>query len=227
MSRREENRAERRERVMDTARKLIAEGGIDALTMRRLAQDSELAVNTLYSLFGGSRDDILKAIIEEGVNDLDRILHEKTLEDPLQMAPAIAHTVADYLLEHEEVFRPAFLAEAHAPHQGEMGWGDVKALAMLGEVLESAASEGKLRDDIDLSLLGQHIFQAFRSSGRRWAAREISGAEFRARAVYAVHVALLAACTNEVRASILDAFHASERELAKARQGRAKGVRRR
>ena len=224
MNRREENRAERRDRVLNAARKLIAEGGIEALTMRRLAQDAELAVNTLYSLFGGSREDILKAIIEDGIQDLDRILHEKTIDDPLTMAPAIANTVADYLLEHEGVFRPAFLAEAHAVHQGEIGWGDVTALELLREALGGAASEGHLRDDIDLDLLGQHIFQSFRSSGRRWAAREIEGDEFRARAVYAVYVALLAAGTDEVRSALLDSFHAAERELAKARQGRAKGA---
>ena len=70
--------------------------------MRGLAEEAGLAVNTVYALFGRSRDDILKAILEEGVADLDRMLHEKESDDPLAVGPTLAATVADYLIERKE-----------------------------------------------------------------------------------------------------------------------------
>ncbi len=220
MNRRERNRAERRQRVLEAARELIADGGIDALTMRALAEEAGLAVNTVYALFGRSRDDILKTILEAGVAELDRMLHEKEFEDPLAVGPTLASTVVDYLIEREDVFRPVFLAEAHAPHREDAGWGAVQALAMGREALAAAAKEGLLRDDVDLEVLSEHVFQNFRSWSRRWAAREIEGAELRARVVYGVWLSLAAVATDETRPAILAAMRQVERELAPGRRGR-------
>jgi AcrR family transcriptional regulator len=49
----EDQKAERRARILAAARRLIAERGFDGLTMRDLAQASRVSVPTLYNLFGG------------------------------------------------------------------------------------------------------------------------------------------------------------------------------
>src|SRR6185369_11664248 len=49
----EDQKAERRARILATARRLIAERGFDGLTMRELASASRVSVPTLYNLFGG------------------------------------------------------------------------------------------------------------------------------------------------------------------------------
>ena len=220
MNRREQNRIERQEKVLTAAQKLIAKGGVDALTMRGLAQKAGLAVNTVYALFGNSREDVLEALIEEGISELDRMLHEEEIDDPLAAAPTLGTMVLDYILEREEVFRPVFLAEAHADHLGASGWGGAHALAQLREALGAAEAEGLLRDDVDLEVLIEHVFQSFRSWARLWAARRIEDREFRARVLYALHLALLAAATDETGPRLRESLRDVERSLTRGRRRR-------
>ena len=58
---RQVNIESRRRRILEAARNLIATGGMQALSMRKLAAESGLAVTTLYNLYG-SRDEILFAL---------------------------------------------------------------------------------------------------------------------------------------------------------------------
>ncbi len=56
-------REERKRRILDVARKLIAEKGYDGVTMRELADLSLVSVPTLYNLFGG-KNELLFAAVE-------------------------------------------------------------------------------------------------------------------------------------------------------------------
>lgn len=56
--------ADRRQRIIETTRELIAEIGIDAVTMRHLARRCDVAVATLYNQFG-SREAILAQVLRE------------------------------------------------------------------------------------------------------------------------------------------------------------------
>ena len=220
MNRLEQNRTQRRERVLKAARKLITRGGVEALTMRTLAEKAGLAVNTVYKLFGRSREDVLEALIEHGISDLDRMLHEKEIDDPLSVAPTLGTIVVVYIVEREDVFRPVFLAEAQAQRRGASGWGDAHALAVGREALEASAREGLLRDDVDLDVLIEHVFQSFRSWARLWAVGTIEDREFRARVLYAFHLALVAAATDETRPALRKALRDVERALAGGRRRR-------
>src|SRR5947209_19459743 len=59
----DEHKAERRERILRAARKLVAARGYDGLTMRELADAARVSVPTLYNLFG-SKDAILVAELQ-------------------------------------------------------------------------------------------------------------------------------------------------------------------
>ena len=56
--------AERRERILEAAREIIADKGYEALTMRDLARASCVTVPTVYNLVG-SKDRVLLAAVEE------------------------------------------------------------------------------------------------------------------------------------------------------------------
>ena len=60
---------ERRTRILDAARSLIAERGYDAVTMRDLADHGMVSVPTLYKLFG-SKNELLFAAVESYFADL-------------------------------------------------------------------------------------------------------------------------------------------------------------
>ena len=58
-----EQKLERRERILASARELIAERGYEGLTMRDLAAHCRVSVPTLYNQFG-SKDSLLAAAVE-------------------------------------------------------------------------------------------------------------------------------------------------------------------
>ena len=70
LSRRESNVAARRQRILESARTLLAKDGRDGLSMRKLAKEADLSVTTLYNLVG-SREDILRALIEDSAERFD------------------------------------------------------------------------------------------------------------------------------------------------------------
>jgi VWFA-related protein len=69
-SRRETNIATRRQRVLESARTLLNEDGQDGFSMRKLAEEADLSVTTLYNLVG-SREDILRALIKDSSGHFD------------------------------------------------------------------------------------------------------------------------------------------------------------
>ncbi|MDE0890512.1 MAG: helix-turn-helix domain containing protein, partial [Phycisphaerales bacterium] len=49
---RERNIELRRQKILEAARVLLSRGGLGALSMRKLAEEASLSVNTLYNLWG-------------------------------------------------------------------------------------------------------------------------------------------------------------------------------
>jgi AcrR family transcriptional regulator len=56
-------REERKHRILEVARGLIADRGYDGVTMRELAEASLVSVPTLYNLFGGKNELLLEAVL--------------------------------------------------------------------------------------------------------------------------------------------------------------------
>src|SRR5687768_14714106 len=86
-------RNERRAAILAVARRLLSERGFDGVTMRDLAQESGVTVQTLYNGFDGKESIIAEAIEErvdfelgfggEGARALGRLL--LVLETPLRI----------------------------------------------------------------------------------------------------------------------------------------------
>jgi AcrR family transcriptional regulator len=75
MSRREESKELKREKIIAAARDIIANQGLDKLTMRYLADQAQVSSRTPYNLFE-SKTDILVAIIIDAIQPL-QLLPEK------------------------------------------------------------------------------------------------------------------------------------------------------
>ena len=69
----DEHRAERTERILATARKLIAEKGYEGIKMRELARESRVSVPTIYNLCG-DKDQVLARAVEGQFSMLLRAL---------------------------------------------------------------------------------------------------------------------------------------------------------
>lgn len=207
MGRREESREARRQRALEAARRLIAKGGVEALSLRALAREADLAVNTVYALLGRSRDAILASVVADGIEELGRTLADRAIRDPLAAGVALAETVTDYVIERGDLFRPVVLAGDRA----DGNWGRDAALAQGRALLEAARAEGRIRSGFDLELVAEQIDLAFRGWARRWARGEIGDAHFRRGFVHATQLALLAVASDSARPEIERAIRRLER----------------
>ncbi len=64
------NKLRRRHQILEAAHDLIATEGVEALSMRTLADNAQVSVPTIYALVGG-RDDVIAALLTEGVHRFD------------------------------------------------------------------------------------------------------------------------------------------------------------
>lgn len=111
-----------REQVLAAAAGLLAEDGLDGLTMRALARRLEVAPNALYSHVAGKTalvDDLLDEVLGE-VRTPER-------GDPVEGLHALMTSTYDVLLAHRDLV-PVYLARQgargpHAQHLGEVVLG--------------------------------------------------------------------------------------------------------
>jgi AcrR family transcriptional regulator len=216
MGLREQNREQRRARVLCVSRKLIAEGGVEAISMRRLAQESGLAVNTIYALFGPTREHIFRALWDDGLVQLGRNLDESQETDPLKIGPNLVTAVAEFVIDNANIYRPVFLARMDSGAINDLSEFGLGA-SMGRKALQVAASAGSLRDDIDLDVLNEQILLAFTAFAQLWATGAIGDDEFRYRVLYGTHLSLCAVASDEARPQLNKALRKSARSLRKYR----------
>src|SRR5437763_5036112 len=109
------NQAARRQRVIEAAMALATEGGYDAVQMRDVAAQADVALGTLYRYFP-SKDHLLLAALEEWAEDL----RERLAQRPVAGATA-AERVATVLrrasraLEREPRLSAALVTALSSP----------------------------------------------------------------------------------------------------------------
>ncbi|WP_439661245.1 TetR/AcrR family transcriptional regulator [Lentzea sp. HUAS TT2] len=115
-NRRERERAERHQLIIDAARELAEEEGWDAVTTRRLAEKVEYSQPVLYSHFKG-KDAIVRAVAIVGCGVLARQLRQAR---PVRGQSRLRATAEAYLAFARE--RPA-LYDAMFVQQVDLPWG--------------------------------------------------------------------------------------------------------
>ncbi len=212
---REVNLEARRQRILDAARTLIA-GGMQTLSMRKLASEAGLSVTTLYNLYG-SRDEILFALIEDGIDRIVPILDaEAPLDDPLARCRAVVTVSVEYFAENEAIYRPMVVASYEGLSRGPATHRRLadRAAAMQREGIQQAIAQGLLDGTLDPARLGEQIYHGYELACVQWAFGLLDAAGFRARALYGMYLVLLAVANERVRPQLLAELEALQRELA-------------
>ena len=215
---REMNVEARRRRILDAARKLIAEGGMSALSMRKLAAEAGLSVTTLYNLYG-VRDEILSALIHDAIDQMEPVLDAEAplVEDPLERCRAIIMVSVAHFEEYEAIYRPMMVASFEG--LSATGMSDRRmarrAARMQRAAIEQAISKGLLRDTLSPERLGEQIYHGYEFACVQWAFGLLDLAGFRARALYGMYLALAAVASDAVRPQIEGQLRALETELAR------------
>lgn len=141
--RREREKEQLRTRIVEAARDIVSERGLDALSMRGIAERIEYSPATIYLYFRDKRD-LLQSVVEEGFRRLGTSMAAE-LEvagpdaDPRAHFAATGRAYAHFALEHTAYFRVMFelptvaqldgpeecCKDGESPMTNESSWGFV------------------------------------------------------------------------------------------------------
>ena len=148
-SRREREREQRINYVLNVAEKLFAEKGFVKVTMQQIAQKAEFALGTLYSFFKGKKHIYTQMIdtkLEQFVSFIEEEISSET--NPRQQVEKFIEAKLTYL-RNNLAFLQLYFAEMHAPqlfYGQEVGRGIKKRyddlIANLSNILNRGISEG-------------------------------------------------------------------------------------
>jgi len=198
MATRRENTHKRKLRIIASARALIASGGVESLTIRRVAPRARVSVATIYNLFG-SKEAVLWAIVEDAVTTFLASLSELSVE-PASLRKT-ADSFAASILDNAKVMRPAVLAAVHfsggRDQRSVMLYG--QAIEVISRLLQKAQAAGQVQPGIGLAPIAYHIVQGVASTVESWAFGMLTDEEFQTSTAHTLLLGLLGAVTPKYR----------------------------
>ncbi len=103
--RREREREDRKRQILDAARSLLFEQGLQATSVNKIATNAELGVGTIYFYFE-SKEEIFAALQEEGIELLHNKIKKRLVrvKHPQDRLKAIARVYLDFSRENKDYF---------------------------------------------------------------------------------------------------------------------------
>jgi AcrR family transcriptional regulator len=196
--RQERTRAE----VLQAAGELIAAGGVEGLSMRRLAERAGVAVGTLYNQFG-DRDGILVAFVSNGLDELERSLDEAPASEPIDATRMLFEGLDATIAAAVEVWKPVFAVIKASPGHAGLGAVGERFEKIVEHDLAKAAAEGMFRVEIDVERLSWHIFMTRMSRLERWSVGVITWDEYLESSRLGLEISLSAVLVEPLAAEAL------------------------
>ncbi|MBD0328642.1 MAG: TetR/AcrR family transcriptional regulator [Thermoleophilia bacterium] len=159
------HRREVRDAILETTARLVAEHGLRAVTMSRIADETGIGRATLYKYFP-SVEAILRAWHARQIGrHLEQLaaLRDQAAE-PLARLEAVLAGYARILYESRRGHDDALAALLHRDEQ--VAAAEHRLRAMIGDLLVAAADAGDVRDDVPPDELAAYSLHALPAAGR-------------------------------------------------------------
>jgi AcrR family transcriptional regulator len=147
MGRPKEHGEETREQLLEAAARLLSEEGVDAVSVRRLAQEVGTSTRAIYSLFG-SKEGLLTAMYRRAADTFNR-LHQAVpvQEDPLDELIPLGLAYRQSALEEPHLYGLLFgSTPGFRPSEEDMRLAQRSQFRVV-DTLERAAKRGQLKRD--------------------------------------------------------------------------------
>jgi len=141
--------------ILEAARDLLAEGGLDALSMRAVAARVGLSATAIYHWFEG-KEDLVDRVVQHGFQRSEAYMW-KAIEDlppgSLERVAALGEAYIRFALENREYFKIIFAIQTPAPRQIEdvPGQGGYRVLRQC--VIEAMEAGNIRRAEPDIVVL--------------------------------------------------------------------------
>ena len=210
LSKREQSIADRKARILDAARTIIARDGYDALTTRGLAEAAGVTPPTLYNLVG-DKVAIVSTMATRSIDELWGRLHLDERGSPLAMADAVLDE-AYAQIQSDIGFNRASLialerlgiAFAYHPTRDDPGADAARrSVAMAEYACRAAQKMGQIRGNVSASDLGVQMFAVYRAALDDWLHEAIAPEEMLRRQRIGFYTVMAADASEEFRAELL------------------------
>ncbi|MEV0593515.1 TetR/AcrR family transcriptional regulator [Nonomuraea cavernae] len=156
--RREQNRRETRTRVLDAAKKLFLERGVEGTTAVDLASAARISRSTFFNYFA-TKDDLLIALWEEQVGNLGSLITE-ALAQPASTEERVLLLFTDLVEAVDR--RPGYLAMVayeleRADSREITAVRSVLFHEQLRRIIDAGLEQGDVRTDYDPALLVEMV----------------------------------------------------------------------
>jgi AcrR family transcriptional regulator len=151
--------------IIDAARELFVNKGIESVTMREIAKRIGYSATSIY-LYFADKEALLRAICDTDLLTLTTELKEAlTLADPVERLLAICHAYTLFALSHPNHYRMMFMMPRppHTPELSSLQQNSVEqdGYFLLKMVVEEVFKAGKFKSEIqDTELAAQTIWSA-------------------------------------------------------------------
>lgn len=198
MSVREQNKEVNRRKILDAAKALMQEGGLEALSMRALAERACVSSRTPYNLFG-SKTALLIGLLDAPLAQLQGVAPSSgsvlmTLLDMLEPAYQAYAPELDY---YRHIYWGIMSSDQPEARAGELA----RIRQMLEPVLALAIEMGELVD-VDAKALAHHLVLLGLGLLGLWASNLIDGPELLGHMRQALGRGLQAHANEALRAQI-------------------------
>jgi AcrR family transcriptional regulator len=152
-----------RNQILDAARSLFVERGIEAVTMREIAKQVNYSATTLYHYFA-DKEALLQAVCDEDFLALAAGLKEiMQLPDLIARIDALTRGYARFALQHPNHYRLMFMTPRTPCNQDttqiQQGNTEQDAYAQLKLVVQEAFDAGLFRPELsDFELIAQTLW---------------------------------------------------------------------
>jgi AcrR family transcriptional regulator len=158
--RRERERQALRGKILDAARELILAEGIEAVTLRRIAERIEYSPTAIYLHFK-DKDDLVRELCQGDFLRLaDQFAELAAIEDPIERLRETGRAYSHFALKHPAHYRLMFMTPIlHEPRTELKGNPEFDAYAFVLALCREAIEKKLLRQDLkDAELVAQVVW---------------------------------------------------------------------
>ena len=211
VGRREQGKAERRQRIIRAARELIRETGNAGLSMRVLAARAGVSLATPYNLFGSKRAIVLAAL--EDVREFhERFSHLKAT-DPLERIFGAVELEVEIYLADPDFYKTMWAAVFDTSDDLRATLWNPKRDSFGRGLIAEAATAGALAPEINQEWLQRQLDHVFRCIMLDWVVGILGADAVAPAARHGYALVLKGACAPEWRGPLHARILESQRRL--------------
>ena len=156
MNLRENNKLLNKQKILNAARDLVLSGGLEALSMRELAERAQVSSRTPYNLFG-SKTDVLLGLLDEPRQQLWQALPPQFSQGIVLASLEIIERVYALYSKDMDYYRQLYWGLMTSDHAEVRRASLVSAKRFAMPLLDAAVMNGELVADTDVEALTSHV----------------------------------------------------------------------